>query len=71
MVSKGKTILDLKDVWKTYQMGKIRVDALRGISLNVKSGEFVMIEGPSGSGKSTLMNMVGCLDVPSKATIPK
>lgn len=58
-------MIDMRNITKTYDMGSIKVDALRGVSLFVKEGEFISIIGPSGSGKSTLMNMIGCLDTPS------
>ncbi len=64
-----RTIISLKDVWKVYHVGDTDINALAGISLDIKEGEFVVIMGPSGSGKSTMVNMVGCLDVPSKGHI--
>ncbi|MFH1174471.1 MAG: ABC transporter ATP-binding protein [archaeon] len=66
---KSKTVIELRNVWKVYRMGDTEVGALQGINLNIKQGEFIAIQGPSGSGKSTMMNMVGCLDVPTKGEI--
>ena len=65
----AKPILELKDVWKTYYLGAVSLDVLKGINLEIHKGEFVVIIGPSGSGKSTLMNQVGVLDTPSKGNI--
>jgi len=58
-------MIDLIDITKTYNMGSVEVQVLKGITLHIKEGEFLSIMGPSGSGKSTLMNMIGCLDIPS------
>lgn len=59
-------LIQTEELWKTYQMGAEEVHALRGVSFIIRRGEYVAIMGPSGSGKSTMMNLIGCLDTPSK-----
>src|SRR5215213_9824392 len=59
-------LISMRDIWKTYQMGSEQVHALHGVSFDVQKGEYLAIIGPSGSGKSTLMNLIGCLDTPTK-----
>jgi len=65
----GKPIVEIQNVWKTYLMGDIRLDALKDISLIIERGEYLSIMGPSGSGKTTLFNMVGALDRPSQGRV--
>ena len=61
-------LIELRDVSKTYDLGEVRVHALRSTSLSIERGEYVALLGPSGSGKSTLMNTLGCLDRPTKGS---
>ncbi len=64
-----KPQIKLEDVWKTYQVGEVELEVLKGINLEVKEGEFIVLLGPSGSGKSTLLNVMSCLDVPTKGHV--
>ena len=68
-VAMGKgSVIRADDLWRTYVMGSEEIHALRGVSFTVDTGEYVAVMGPSGSGKSTLMNIIGCLDTPSKGS---
>ena len=64
----GREIIRMENIWKTYQMGTEELHALRDVSFTVDRNEYVAIIGPSGSGKSTLMNLIGCLDSPTKGS---
>jgi putative ABC transport system ATP-binding protein len=66
MESLNNAVIQAENLWKIYQLGKQEVNALCGVTFTVRKNEFVAIMGPSGSGKSTLMNLIGCLDTPSK-----
>jgi putative ABC transport system ATP-binding protein len=62
----ASSLISMRGIWKTYQMGSEEVHALHGVSFDIPKGEYIAIIGPSGSGKSTLMNLIGCLDTPSQ-----
>jgi putative ABC transport system ATP-binding protein len=62
-------IVKLDSVWKTYLLGNVRVEAVKGVSFQIERGDFISVAGPSGSGKTTILNMIGCIDVPTRGTV--
>jgi putative ABC transport system ATP-binding protein len=66
MTPSAECMISVQELWKTYEMGSEQVHALRGVNIQIERNEYVAIMGPSGSGKSTLMNLIGCLDSPTK-----
>ena len=66
---KRGNVISLKNVWKSYQMGDSLLHAAKKIDLDIKEGELIAVVGPSGAGKSTIMNLIGCLDIPTKGRI--
>lgn len=68
MIAPNKTIIDIRNIEKVFQVGEIEVRALRGVDLAIEEGSYVAIMGPSGSGKSTMLNILGCLDRPTSGT---
>jgi putative ABC transport system ATP-binding protein len=67
-VAVNGSLIEARDLWRTYAMGAEEIHALRGVSFTIRAGEYLAVMGPSGSGKSTLMNLVGCLDTPTRGT---
>ena len=61
-------VIHAEDLWRTYEMGAEEIHALKGVTFDIQSGEYVAVMGPSGSGKSTLMNLIGCLDTPTRGS---
>jgi len=59
-------LIDVRELTKTYQLGELRVNALRGVTLTIQRGSFLAVMGQSGSGKSTFLNLIGCLDTPTR-----